>query len=185
MGLLPGLGGLHHVPAAAVVGADREGDAGVAGGLLLGPHNEFLQHRGEAAFVAHHFEAHAVGVHVVHFLLQVGHEQAHEAGNFFLGALPVFCAEGEQAQVRHTQFGAGLDDVTHLLGPSSMPQRCRHEAVLGPATVAIHDDGDVLRHGVAGGGIGQGVGQIWTIADFRGICARAAKWGVVVTDPDA
>ena len=145
VGLLPGLSGLHHVPSPAVVGTDREGDAGVAGGLRFGPHDEFLQHGGKAAFVTHHLQAHAVGAHVVHLFLQVGHEQAHEAGDFFGGALPVFGAEGEQAQVGHAHFSASLDDVAHLPCPGGMPHGRRHEAVFGPTPVAIHDDGNVLR----------------------------------------
>ena len=137
--------------------------------LLLSTINEVLQRGSKTTFVAHHFEANTAVVHAVDFFLQVRHEQAHEAGDLFFRAFPVFGTEGEQAQVVHSHFGADFDDIAHLLGPSSMPKSSRHKAPFGPAAVAIHDDGDVLRKGVVQSGVGQSVGRIWTIADFIGI----------------
>ena len=155
--LLPGLSGLDHVPAATVVGAHREGDGLVVGGGGFGAGDEVLQGWREPRFVAHDFEANAVVVHAVDLFLQVGHEQVHEAGDFFFGALPVFGAEGEEAEVGDAHFGAAFDDVTHALGTRRMAQGRRHEALFGPTTVAIHDDGDVLRQWVVGCGQGQAV----------------------------
>lgn len=158
MGLLPGLRGLDHVPATTIVGAHREGDGLVVGRCGFGAGNEFLQHRGKARFVSNHLEADTVFVHGVDLFLQIGHEQVHEAGDFFFGTFPVFGAEGEQAQVGNAHFGAAFDDVSHPLGARSMAQGRWHQALFGPAPIAIHDDGYVLRQGVVGKVRGQRLG---------------------------
>jgi hypothetical protein len=152
VGFLPGLGGLNHIPATAVVGTHGEGNGLVVGGGGFGAGDELLQRLRKARCVAHHFESHTVGIHAVDLFLQIGHEQVHEAGDFFFRAFPVFGAEGKQAEVGDAHFGAAFDDVTHPLGPCRVAQGRRHEALFGPAAVAVHDDGNVLRQWVVGGG---------------------------------
>jgi hypothetical protein len=56
----------------------------------------------------------------------------------------------------HAHFCASLDDVTHLLGARGVPQCSGHEALFGPAAIAIHDDGNVLWQGVRALEMGQG-----------------------------
>ena len=124
--------------------------------------------------VAQHFQAHTVGVHVADFFFQIRHEQAHEAADFFLWAFPVLGAEGKEAQLRNAHFCAGLDNVTHSLCARGMAQSGGHEALFGPATVAIHDDGNVLRQGV-GGWMGQRSVLIGNVFDFSGIAPRVCE----------
>ncbi len=82
-----------------------------------------------------------------HFALQRHHEQLHQQGHFFFGAAPVLAGEGEQGQIFHAFFGAIADRRTYRLDPAPMAFDARHEATLGPAAVAVHDDGDVFGDG--------------------------------------
>jgi hypothetical protein len=50
----------------------------------------------------------------------------------------------------YPHFGAGFHDVTHALSTRRMAQAGGHVAFFGPATISIHDDGNVLRQGGVG-----------------------------------
>src|SRR3569833_1836451 len=52
--------------------------------------------------------------------------------------------------MRHAALGAGADHAAQRLNALAMPGNTRHQPALRPATVAIHDDGDVPRHVSAG-----------------------------------
>jgi hypothetical protein len=45
----------------------------------------------------------------------------------------------------NAQFATNPDNVTHPLCACSMTHRSGHETFFGPSTIAIHDDGYVLR----------------------------------------
>ena len=149
---LPSLGGLNHVPAAAIVGAYVQRDKTVVGGLVDGLRDQLLQGAGKAVRVAQHPQAHPVGVHGVDFFFQVSHEQPHEAADFFFGALPVFGAECEKTQFRDADLSTGFDNVPDPLRACRVTQGRGHEAFFGPTAVAVHDDGNVLRQGVGARG---------------------------------
>src|SRR5699024_10324485 len=98
---------------------------------------------------------HAVAVQFVHFLVQRTHEQAHQRAYFFLRTLPVLAGEGEQGQRLHAFAQAGFDHFAHRLAASIVAEAARAMPRLRPASVAIHDDGDVARHqGDVGAGHG-------------------------------
>jgi hypothetical protein len=77
------------------------------------------------------------------FLLQGGHEQLPQRRDLFGGAAPVLRAEGEQGQVFDAAIGTRLRDSTHRLDPLLVTGDTGEIPFLGPAPVAIHDDGDV------------------------------------------
>nr|GEU28237.1 hypothetical protein [Tanacetum cinerariifolium] len=138
--------GLHDVPAAAVVGADGDGQARVVGGLALGAGNHGAQLVVKAGQVAHHAQADIIGVHLGHFALERRHEQAHQQRHLFFGAAPVFRAEGKQGQVFDAAIDARLDHLADGFHPFDVPCHARQEAFGGPAAVAIHNHGDMARH---------------------------------------
>ena len=143
MCLAPGVDRIEDVPSTAVVGTDGQCQAfiGFGGGLALG--DEFPQASIEAGQIPHHLEAHAVFGHLGHFPLQGHDEEFHQAIHLVLGTAPVLGAEGEQGEIFHPPFDACLDHVPHPFHTLGMAGNTRHEAFLGPAAVAIHDDGDV------------------------------------------
>ena len=142
----PTLHGLHDVPAPAVVGRHVEGDGVVVHGGVLRHFDALLQLLRERADVTQHLQAHALGLHGLHFFFEVLDEQAHEGGHLVAGAAPVFGAESKQGEVVHALVGAGLDQVAHTRSAFGMAHGARHVALLGPAAIAVHDDGDMARH---------------------------------------
>ena len=141
----PPLHGLHDVPAPAVVGRDVEGDGVVVHGGVLRHFDTLLQLLREGADVTQHLQAHALGLHGLHFFFKELHEQTHEGGHLVAGAAPVFGAEGKEGEVAHALVGAGFDQVTHACRALGVADGARHVALFGPAAVAVHDDGDVAR----------------------------------------
>lgn len=141
---LPALHGLHDVQLAAVVDGDVELQAGAGGGLFFGAGDQALDGGAEAAFVANDAQLHALGFQGRHFALQVAAQQGHEAGHFVGGAAPVFGAEGEDGEALHLALCAGFDEGAHPFGPGAVAKNGRQFALLCPAAVAVHDDGQVL-----------------------------------------
>src|SRR5712671_6098755 len=137
--------GLHQIPAAAVVGCNRERESRVARGELLGALRELDHARPEGRDIADDLQAHLVLVQALGFLLQGGHEQLLERRNLFGGPAPVLRAEGEQRQVFDAAIGARAGDPAHPLDPLLVTGDAREIALLGPAPVAVHDDGDMPR----------------------------------------
>ena len=66
------------------------------------------------------------------------------------GAFPVFGGEGVEGEVADAAVTGGLDDGADGLDAAAMALDAGEPAFLGPAAVAIHDDGDV--GGRLGGG---------------------------------
>ena len=143
VGGLPGFHGAQDVPTAAVIGSDVEGEAGVAGGVGSCLANAVLESLRKARDIADDVEAHAFGLHVFDFFFKVLNEQAHEGGDLVVGAAPVFGAEGEQGEVRYAFVQTGLDQIRHQARAFDVADGARHEALFRPASIAIHDDGDV------------------------------------------
>src|SRR2546423_7574560 len=134
---------LHQIPAAPIVGSDRERKPHIVRGELLGAAREFDHARPERRDIADYLEAHLVLVEPLGLLLQCSHEQLLERRNLFGGPAPVLRAEGEQGQVFDAAIGACTRDPTHRLDSLLVTGDAREITLLGPAPVAIHDDGDM------------------------------------------
>ncbi len=113
-------------------------------GAFLGSGNELAQARLEGAQVADHVQTHALLLQLADFTLKRLHEQAHQQRDLFGRTAPVLGTEREQRQVTHARAPAGLDHAPDGLHALGMPGSARQQAPRRPATVAIHDDGDVL-----------------------------------------
>jgi hypothetical protein len=85
---------------------------------------------------------------LVDFLLQRLDEQLHQQADLLLRAPPVLRTESEQGQIFDAALEAGAHRFTHHFDALGVAGKARHEALPCPATIAIHDDGDVTRHGL-------------------------------------
>ena len=78
--------------------------------------------------------------------LQETLEQAHQRKNFALRPLPVFGRKGIEGEKLDPQIAAAFDAGAHRVGAFFVALDPRQSALLRPAAVAIHDDGDVARN---------------------------------------
>jgi hypothetical protein len=72
-------------------------------------------------------------------------EEAHKGGDFDLRSPPVVGGESEEREGMDAQGGGGFDDAADGLDAVLVAGMARESAALGPAAVAVHDDGDVKR----------------------------------------
>src|SRR3546814_16103546 len=56
-----------------------------------------------------------------------------------------FRSEGIERQRLDAEVARRADDRAHRLDPRLVPGNARQKALLGPAAVAVHDDGDMTR----------------------------------------
>ena len=107
---------------------------------------EFAAHGpGQVLDAAGHAQAHLVFMQLVLVLLEEGLEQRHQAGHFVFWAHPVFGAEGVDGEIFDAVVAAGAQDGAQGIRAGAVPEEARPSALLGPAAVAVHDDGDVAR----------------------------------------
>ena len=79
------------------------------------------------------------------FLDEILLQQGHEEVEFRLGALPVLAAEAVERELADAEPAAFLDGGADAVGAAGVAFDARQAALLRPAAVAVHDDGDVLR----------------------------------------
>ena len=80
------------------------------------------------------------------------------------GPLPVFLGKGVERQKLDPEFAAAFDALAHRARALFVTEDARQAAPLGPATVAVEDDGDV-----PGNGRWRGFhGQTWMVWLRRG-----------------
>ena len=100
-----------------------------------------------AADVVH---ADVVVIHALDIADEVGLQQLHKEADLGLGATEIVLkregVEGEEGQI---DAGGGFYDELDAFSALLVAEEAFEGALAGPAAVAIHDDGDVLR--VAGG----------------------------------
>ena len=137
---------LHDVPAPTVIGGDGQGQAGVAAGEVFGFVDQLDQLGAEARQVTYYAKAHVVFVQFDDLALQRQRKQIHQHRHFLFRAPPVFRAESKQGEVVDTLFGARLDDFAHGFHAAFVPRNARQKAFFRPASIAVHDDGNVARH---------------------------------------
>ncbi len=82
-------------------------------------------------------------MHLGDFALKRGDEQAHQDRDFLGRTAPVFRTERKKGEVFDAAFCAGFDDAAHRFHALGMARHARQEAFGGPASIAIHDDGNV------------------------------------------
>ena len=72
-----------------------------------------------------------------------GAVEPHQPTHFVGGALPVLGGEGVGAQVGDAHLDGPLDDVEEGVLTTGVPLGSFEAALLGPPSVAVHDDGDM------------------------------------------
>ena len=160
--------GLEDFVASAVVEGDVEGYAGVVAGDLFGAGDGVLQAGVQGVRVAEVDEADAGFVEGPGLGFNFLGEDGHQAVDFVGGAAPVFGGEGVEGDYGDAAFSEGGDDAADVGDATAVAVGAGPGAPGGPASVAVHNDGDVGRgrHGVrrAGGGNGSaggGVRRVW------------------------
>ena len=138
-------GGVGELGATAVVDAHRQREHVVVAGQLLGD-LQLLDHRAPqpwgAARPAH---AYAELVHLVATAPDHVAVEAHQELHLVGGARPVLGGEGVRRDRLHADLDRPLDHVEERVLALLVAGRARQPALLGPATVAVHDDRDVAR----------------------------------------
>ena len=84
---------------------------------------------------------------LVHFTVERAEEQLHQGIDFFLRPAPILAGKREQGQRRYAQFKAALDGAVDRARAGPVADHARTTALLCPAPIAIHDDGDVAGQG--------------------------------------
>ena len=112
----------------------------------LGPAHGVLHLVGELVGAADVGHADVVGVHALDVGDEVALEELHEEADLGLGAAQiVFEREGVEGDPGDVDARGGFDDVLDGFGALLMAEEALEGALAGPAAVAVHDDGDVLR----------------------------------------
>ena len=93
--------------------------------------------------VAQHPDRHALLPKLGGLPRDVFLQQLHQGFDLAGRTLPVLLAEGEERQNPYAGLQTALDHLADRFHPGMMAQRTGQRASLGPAAIAIHDDGDV------------------------------------------
>ena len=96
-----------------------------------------------------HQQADIVSLDRRQLALQVFAQQTHQKIHFRPRASPVFQRERIQRQAWQMQSRARLDDLARHLHARAMPRHARQMPPFGPAAIAIHDDGHMMRQALA------------------------------------
>ena len=86
--------------------------------------------------------------HFLDGLVEVFAQQTHNGPHFLLGSLPIFRGKGVDGQVIQADVFAVGGDGAEGLRTGGVSGRSGHPPFLGPAAVAIHDDGNVTGQAV-------------------------------------
>ena len=89
-----------------------------------------------------------VALHLVDGLVQIFFKQGHDGLHLVRRALPVFRGERVDRQVFNTEVLAVGRDAAERLRACRVAHFARQSALFCPATVAVHDDGDMPRERV-------------------------------------
>src|SRR5690606_9486931 len=105
----------------------------------------------EARAVADEADAHAAPVQLVDFAVERVDEKLHQRADFLLGPAPVLAREREQGECADPGVQAEIDAQVDRARAGAMADDARPVALLRPAAVAVHDDGQVARDSTGGG----------------------------------
>jgi len=144
-GIQDGVHGVDDFGASAVVQRDGEDHAGIFGEGFGGFAGVTADGVGKLFGAAQEAHADIVSPQQGHFLADIFAEELHEEFDFGFGAAPVFDGEGVEGERFDVQARAGLDGGARGLRAGGVAGDARKMTLLGPAAVAVHDDGDVAR----------------------------------------
>ena len=105
---------------------------------------DYVKKLKKASEITEEAETDAVLLHVLQDFLHVPTQQLHNAAHFFLAALPVLGGESIDRQILDAQGAAVIGDLAEGLTAGSVTGGAGQAAILGPAAIAVHDDGNML-----------------------------------------
>ncbi len=88
-------------------------------------------------------ESNALPCAIGSFRLKISRQQIHQRGNLVYRPLPVITGKRVQRQIGDAQSGRAFNNNADSVSASVMACDAGQPACLGPAAVAIHDDGAV------------------------------------------
>ena len=91
------------------------------------------------------FQPDVILLHLVDGLVQIFVKQGHDGAHLVRRAFPVLGGEGVDRQIVETEVFAVGCDPAKCLAARGMARRARQTALLRPAAIAVHDDGNVPR----------------------------------------
>jgi len=140
------LGRAHDFLPGPVVEGDDQCQVGVIFGEFFGFGEQPRDVGFEPFTLADDAHAHAAFVQLRQIVADEAAQQPHQFADFACGPRPVLGAEGEDGDDLDADFAGGADRASHRLDAAPVALDPRHAACRRPAPVAIHDDGDVVRH---------------------------------------
>ena len=75
-------------------------------------------------------------------------EQIHQSHDFFFGALPILGREGIDGEEANARVARRANELAHRRDAGLVTLQAIKRALFRPAAIAVHDDGDMLRHRV-------------------------------------
>jgi hypothetical protein len=136
--------GVDQFRAAAVIERYRELHARIASGLLHGAIHIGAHRFGQLVRPPDHQETDIITMNDGQLFAQVLTQEAHQEIDFRFRAAPVFHGEGVESESGDIESGASFDYGSRGLDAGAMTRNSRQVTALRPASVAVHNYGDVL-----------------------------------------
>src|SRR3990172_5959359 len=168
---MPAAGRLDDLGAAAVVEGDADGQALVGLCQLAGLADAALQVGRQGIQAADVQQADALLVQGGQLAVDDAADEAQQRVHLAARPPPVLGRKGEERQVLDTALAERLDDAADVLRAGAVARLARETALLRPAAVAVHDQGDVARHAAATLGLRPAGPLLWLAAggvDYHG-----------------
>ena len=129
----------------AIAQGQDQGESRVLGSQLNGPVQLRLTALRQIMQTADGLQPDVLLLHLRRLLAEKQLQQFHQRIHLALRPLPVLRGKSIQGQKLHTQITTGLRHAPNRLSSLTVPLRARQATLFCPATIAIHDDGDVAR----------------------------------------
>ena len=149
---------VHDFLPGAITEGKNHGDSGILTGGLDTAVQFFLTGLGKIGKSADRLEPDIVRHHAAQLFLEEPLQQGHQGRDFRFGTLPILGGEGVEGEKLHPKVIAGFDAAGHRIGPGPVALDALPALLLGPASVAIHDDGNVTGDGIGTDVRGEGHG---------------------------
>ena len=104
-----------------------------------------LRQHGDVAYRAH---THVFGMQAVNLSEHGFGEQVHQTHDFFFGTFPVFRRERINGKEANARVARRANELANRRNASLVAFQAIERTLFRPAAIAVHDDGDMLRHGV-------------------------------------
>ena len=132
--------------AGAIVERNDERQRLVAARQILGLFEETADVGIEIGALADHPHTHAIAMQFCEILADKKPEKSHQVADFGRGPLPVFRGKREDREALDAHFARGANGLAQRFDAAAVSLDTGQSARRRPATISIHDDGDMTRH---------------------------------------